>query len=265
MRLWPREAPLHLDDGAYQLFMLAVSVIAIGILGITTAAELQPETQQLLEYADNAICVLFFGDFLYQLARAEHRWNYFIRWGWIDLLSSIPVVDAFRTARAVRIVRILRILRAAKSARILADFLLRRRAQGAILAAALLTLVLVVFSSIAILQFEETRGGNITTAEDAIWWTVVTLTTVGYGDHYPVTFEGRLVAVLLMSAGIGLFGTFSGFVASWFLKPGEQQQDDHMDEVRSELAELKRMVAALGPAQDRGPGQGPPHHPASDS
>lgn len=244
--LKPRDAALRMNDGAYQLFMLAVSLIAIAILGVTTVAELRPATQQLLEYADTAVCVLFFGDFLYQLARAENRWAYFIRWGWIDLLSSIPMIDAFRTARAVRILRILRILRAAKSARILADFLLRRRAQGAFLAAALLTLLLVVFSSIAILQFEETRGGNITSAEDAIWWTMVTLTTVGYGDHYPVTFEGRLVAVLLMSAGIGLFGTFSGFVASWFLKPGEQQQDDHMDEVRAEIAELKRMVAALG-------------------
>ncbi len=241
-----------MDDGAYQLFILAVSLFAIAILGIDAVTDLRPETQQLLGYADTTVCALFFADFLYQLARAEHRWGYFIRWGWIDLLSSIPMVDAFRAARAVRILRILRILRAAKSAKILAEYLLRRRAQGAFLAASLLTLLLVVFSSIAILQFEEARGGNISTAEDAIWWTMVTLTTVGYGDLYPVTLGGRLVAVLLMSAGIGLFGTFSGFVASWFLKPGEQQQDDHMAEVRAEMAELKRMVAELGgkPAED---------------
>lgn len=236
---------LHLDDGAYQLFMLAVSILAIAILGASVALDLRPATLELLDYADTAVCVLFFGDFLYQLGRAKHRWAYFIRWGWIDLLSSIPMVDAFRAGRLLRILRILRILRAAKAAKILADFLLRRRAQGAFLAASLLTLILVIFSSIAILQFEETRGGNITSAGDAIWWTLVTLTTVGYGDRFPVTGEGRAVAVLLMSAGIGLFGTFSGFVASWFLKPGERQQDDHMDEMRAELAELKRMIVAL--------------------
>lgn len=153
------------------------------------------------------------------------------------------MLDAFRAARAVRILRILRILRAARSARILADFVLHRRAQGAFLAASLVTLLLVFFSSIAILQFEATRGGNITSAQDALWWTMVTLTTVGYGDLYPVTLEGRVIAVLLMSAGIGLFGTFSGFVASWFLKPGEEQQVDDMDEVRAELAEIKRILS----------------------
>lgn len=230
-------------SGAYQLFMLVVSLLALLVVGAQTALTLSAPIMEVLGYADLAVCVLFFADFIHQLVRAPSRWGYFITWGWIDLLSSIPMVDAFRGARAIRILRILRILRAARSARLLADFVLHRRAQGAFLAASLVTLVLVFFSSIAILQFEATRGGNITSAEDAVWWTMVTLTTVGYGDHYPVTFEGRIIAVLLMSAGIGLFGTFSGFVASWFLKPGEQQQDDHMGEVRAELADIKRMLA----------------------
>ena len=225
--------------------MLVVSLVALGIVGAQTALELDAGTHAILGSADLVVCAIFLADFVHQLVRAPSRWGYFIRWGWIDLLSSIPMLDAFRAARAVRILRILRILRAARSARILADFVLHRRAQGAFLAASLVTLLLVFFSSIAILQFEATRGGNITSAQDALWWTMVTLTTVGYGDLYPVTPEGRVIAVLLMSAGIGLFGTFSGFVASWFLKPGEEQQDDNMVEVRAELAELKRMVAEV--------------------
>lgn len=239
------------SSGPYQLFILAVSLFAIAILGVDTALTLSPETHRILGYADTAVCVLFFADFLHQLARAPNRWRYFTHWGWIDLLSSIPMVDALRVGRAVRILRILRILRAAKSTKILAEFLLRRRAQGAFLAASLITLLLIVFSSIAILIFEERPGGNITSAEDALWWTVVTLTTVGYGDHYPVTSGGRIVALLLMTAGIGLFGTFSGFIASWFLKPGEQQQDDHMAEVRAELAAIRQLVAER-PEPERG-------------
>jgi voltage-gated potassium channel len=94
------------------------------------------------------------------------------------------------------------------------------------------SLLLVVFASVAILQFEQVQGANITTAQDAVWWAVVTLTTVGYGDRYPITGEGRAVATLLMVAGVGLFGTFSGYVASWFLVPGKERQESEVSELR---------------------------------
>jgi voltage-gated potassium channel len=97
-----------------------------------------------------------------------------------------------------------------------------QRRESAFLASLLLALLLVVSCSIAILQFEIPAGGNIASAEDAIWWAITTLTTVGYGDRYPVTSEGRLVAVFLMVSGVGLFGTVSGLVASWFVSPGGQ-------------------------------------------
>jgi len=80
-------------------------------------------------------------------------------------------------------------------------------------------LVVVLFSgSIAALHFESaSTDGNIRTAGDALWWAIVTVTTVGYGDLYPVTVEGRVVAVVLMVAGVGTFATLAGALASWFL------------------------------------------------
>lgn len=81
---------------------------------------------------------------------------------------------------------------------------------------------MVLFSSIAILQVEDSPNSNIKSAEDAIWWSYVTITTVGYGDKYPVTTEGRLIAAVLMTAGVGLFGTFTGFLASWFVQEKKQ-------------------------------------------
>lgn len=73
---------------------------------------------------------------------------------------------------------------------------------------------MVIFSAIAILQVERDPNSNIKTAEDALWWSYVT-TTVGYGDRYPVTTEGRLIASVLMTAGVGLFGTFTAYIASF--------------------------------------------------
>jgi voltage-gated potassium channel len=222
--------------------MLVLCLFALGALAAETMITLRPETRQVLEYADVAVCVLFFADFCLQLARAPSRWGYFVRWGWIDLLSSIPVVDVLRVGRATRVLRLLRILRGVRSTKLLAEFVLRRRTHSAFLAVTLISLLLVVFGSIAMLQFERVEGANIVTAADAVWWSVVTLTTVGYGDRYPVSGEGRIIATLLMTAGVGLFGTFSGFVASWFLKSEERAQDSELQQVRVELVAIRAIL-----------------------
>jgi voltage-gated potassium channel len=222
--------------------MLMLCLFALITLAADTVVPLAPSTRDILRYADTAVCGVFFLDFLIQLARARSRWEYFVRWGWIDLLSSIPMVDALRVGRAARIMRILRVLRGMRSTKLMAEFVLGRRSQGAFLAATLVSLLLVVFASVAILQFEQVQGANITTAQDAVWWAVVTLTTVGYGDRYPVTGEGRVVAGLLMVAGVGLFGTFSGYVASWFLAPSEQRKVSEVSELRAEIVALRELL-----------------------
>jgi voltage-gated potassium channel len=153
-------------------------------------------------------------------------------------LSSIPTVGAFRLGRAARIMRILRVLRGVKSGRALAHFVMGRRGESAFLASVLISLLLLVCCSIAILEFEIPAGGNIQTAEDAMWWAVSTMTTVGYGDRYPISSEGRIVAMFLMASGVGVFGTLSGLAASWFLSPAAQEAD-------SDLAELKVFVQDL--------------------
>ena len=207
------------EAGPYQLFVLVLCVWAILVIGADALFALDPEIQTILLYADTVVCGIFFIDFLYSLYRAPNRRAYMIRWGWIDLLSSVQAVGYFRIGRAARIMRVVRVLRGVRSARAIAQFIVARRAQSAVLACLLLALLLLVMSSIAVLQFETVAEANIRTAEDAMWWAVSTMTTVGYGDRYPVTAEGRLVAVFLMAGGVGVFGTFSGLVASWFLTP----------------------------------------------
>jgi len=216
MELNPRKAP-------YLVFMLTLSVFAILAMAVGALAPLSPESRTVLEYADIALCAAFFCDFVITLARSEHRIQYFVRWGWLDLLSSIPAIDALRWARAGRIVRIVRVLRAIKAARIVSVFLLERRAQSTALVAGAASLLLVVFASAAVLQFESSSSANIKTAEDALWWATVTVTTVGYGDRFPISTEGRVIGVLLMAAGIALLGTLSGLAAAWFVGPNREE------------------------------------------
>jgi len=225
----------------YLIFMLALSVLGLLLLGAGVALPLTAETRQILDYADDVLCLLFFIDFIHSMWRAENKWRYFIQWGWIDLLSCIPSIDYLRAGRAARIVRVFRVLRAIRSARIIASFILQRRAQGAMLAATLTGMLLILLASIGILHLEDVPEANIKSAEDALWWTMETITTVGYGDKYPVTSEGRLLASGLMLAGVALIGIYTGYVASWFLRPAEADEGDRASRIDSLADALLRL------------------------
>jgi voltage-gated potassium channel len=207
--------------GPYELFALALSIFALILFGAKVGLSLDPETDRIIDLADLVVCVCFFCDFIATLARAPNRVRYLYTWGWLDLAASIPAVDALRIGRVGRVVRILRVLRIFKASRLLATALATRRSGSAIWAAVFIAIVVVFSASIAVLEFERVDG-NIKTAEDAVWWAMTTITTVGYGDRYPVTTEGRAVAVALMVVGVGLFGTLSGAAAAWFMRPARE-------------------------------------------
>lgn len=203
---------------------MVLSIYVLVALLVDTAFKLPAEVSRILNMADNAICFVFLLDFTTRLYRAEHKLK-FMQWGWIDLVSSIPTLDFMRAGRLLRLVRLLRILRAFRSTKHLVQHIFRRRTQGALTAAAIIAVLMILFSSIAILQVEVDASSNIKTAEDAIWWAYVTITTVGYGDKFPVTTEGRMIAALLMTVGVGLFGTFTAYLASWFVGEGKGKND----------------------------------------
>jgi voltage-gated potassium channel len=212
---------------------------AIGALAVSVALPEGGTAHTFLEYADLLVCVFFLSDFFVTLVMSKNRWQYFITWGWLDLLSSLPMLPAARLGRLARIFRIVRVIRSIRATRLLASLVLQHRAENTFLAAALVGILLTITCSAAMLHFESTaEGANIKTAEDAVWWSLVTITTVGYGDRFPVTPEGRLLAVVLMFAGVGLFGTFSAFLASWFIGGMEQSQKSEIEGLRQEIRQL---------------------------
>lgn len=235
--------PLHHELRPYQLFMFGLGVYVLLSLAAQTFLSLSPSTDEILSRVDDLLCLVFFADFWINLYFAHNRLAY-LKWGWIDLLSSIPMIDMARAGRLARIIRILRAFRGVRSARFLADYLVHRRADGAFFAVALLSILLVMFSSIAILQFETIPESNIRSPQDALWWAFATITTVGYGDKYPVTTEGRMIAAVLMTAGVGMFGSFTGLVASWLLTPKnkDKQQDNELARLRAQIEEIQRYL-----------------------
>jgi len=201
--------------GFLNLTIVVLSIYVLIALIIDTLFSLPSNIHDLLLFIDDGICFIFLFDFFYRLYKAENKLS-FMKWGWIDLISSIPSLPFVRLGRLFRLIRLFRILRAFRSVKILVQHIFRNRVQGTMSAVAIITFLVVIFSSISILIVEKDPGSNIRTAEDAIWWSLVTVTTVGYGDKFPVTTEGRMIGVVLMFVGVGLFGTFTAYIASWF-------------------------------------------------
>lgn len=200
----------------FDLLILILSTYVLIALLVDTFFVVPNEISRLLNIIDDFICVIFLTDFVIRFIKSEDKIS-FMKWGWIDLISSIPTFDLLRYGRALRILRVLRVIRAFRSTKNLVQFIFKNKAQGAFTSVGIIALLLVVFSAVAILQVETAPESNIKTAEDAIWWAYVTITTVGYGDRFPVTTEGRLIASVLMTAGVGLFGTFAGYISSLFV------------------------------------------------
>ncbi|MHB0777503.1 ion transporter [Halomonas sp. WWR20] len=211
----------------FQLFILVLSFYVLGALIADTFFNLSPEVSQLLYYMDVIVCVFFFTDFCIRFRAAKDKWR-FMRWGWIDLLASIPA-GLLLGGRAFRVVQVIRLLRALKSFNMVWRILFRNRAKGIFASVATMTILLVAFGALTMLLVEGPNPeSSIDTAEEALWWAFVTITTVGYGDYYPVTSLGRLVAALLMIGGVGLFGSFAAYVSSLFVHDqGNQESRQH--------------------------------------
>jgi voltage-gated potassium channel len=162
---------------------------------------LSGETIKLLSVYDNLICVIFLIDFSFNLINSPKKSDYFIKdRDWLDLLGSIPslglltnsgkLVGLLRLARLSRLARIARLMRGENRRTLVID-ILENRSQYAAFITILLALIVLTTSSVLVLQFEaHSPGANITSGGVALWYSIVTIATVGYGDFYPVTAAG---------------------------------------------------------------------------
>jgi voltage-gated potassium channel len=235
----------ELENVSYECFILALSITSLANILIYYLIR-QPEVEVVITVMDALLSFIFLGDFFYRLFSAPTKRGYFIDdRGWLDLLSSIPLPQ-FKILRLFRVLRVGRMLREVGPQRFF-NAVLRDRASSALLVVIYLAILLLEFGATLMLAIElPAPDSNIKDASDALWYVYVTVTTVGYGDRYPVTTAGRLVGVLIMTVGVGLFGTLTGFLANAFISPSKEdtQATDEPD-VRAELAEIRQLLQAL--------------------
>ncbi|MEF3404576.1 ion transporter [Agromyces sp. CCNWLW203] len=223
----PRVKPrTELKNTAYEIFIGVLSILSIVNLVLVYAMHGDGALQQILSVMNALFSVIFLGDFVYRMATAPSAGRYFLRgYGWADLLASLP----FPQLKILRIFRLLRVYRLMRDVgpRTIWNTLIHDRANSTLMTLLLLGVLVFQFGSISILAVEgHAKGANITSASDALWYTIVTISTVGYGDQFPVTNAGRALGVLIIIVGVGIFGTFTGYLANLFLGPSPTSSPD---------------------------------------
>ena len=203
-----------------------LSVLSMANLVLVYAFVKDANLQDILNAMNVLLSGIFMADFVYRMATASSKADYFFRQsGWADLLASVPLPQ-FKVLRAFRLIRVFRLLRelgAQDRGSQPGRRSCRQRAVHLLMAG----ILVLEFGSLGILRVEQYAvDANITTASDALWYTIVTISTVGYGDQYPVTEAGRIMGTLIIVVGVGIFGTFTGYLANFFLAPRKKATED---------------------------------------
>ncbi len=203
----------------WEIFVLAVAILSIVNLVLALLIR-NPDLDQVIVVMNSVLIVIFAIDLVRRLNVADDNRAYLTKGrGWLDAISIFPML---RITRILRILRVIRVVGRMGGLGQAVKAFFEDKATGGLLLVFLIAILVMEFGSLAILAVERTSPeANITTASDALWYLIVTMSTVGYGDQYPVTNAGRGIGSLIIIIGVGVFGTLTGYLANVFLSPSD--------------------------------------------
>ena len=224
-----REAYLAFIDRHEVAWELAFAALALVYVVVGFADE-----TPIIGAAEIVLTALFLAEFTSRIAATHDRRGY-LRGHWIDLVALVPTTRGLRLLRLARLLRLVRAFAGVYRAVGRATALAQHRNLALLLVA---WAAVMVICSLAMYAAEHGVNAAVDSPLDALWWGIVTLTTVGYGDVTPVTGEGRLAASILMLLGIGLFSAITAIVTSFLLNDAATSWT-----VTDRLRELERVRA----------------------
>jgi voltage-gated potassium channel len=212
------------NEVAWELTMgfLAVVFVVVGFAGEGNGSD-----AALMRSVDLGLTAIFAAEFAVRLAASFDRSAY-LRGHWIDLVALIPAARQFRILRLLRLLRLVRTFASVYRALLHVERLLGNRQIASI---AVVWMAILVLSSLGMYVAERGTNELIESPLDALWWGLVTMTTVGYGDIYPVTAEGRIAASVLLVLGIALFGVITATVTGLLIRGEDDSASDPINQV----------------------------------
>ncbi len=235
--------------------LIAAAVLFIVAYSWQVIADLSGVSHTIARFVMFGTWIVFAGDYVVRLIIAERRLRWFWRHSFDLLVVVLPVLRPLRLLKALTLVSTLQRTVGTQLRSSIAIY-----GSGA-------ALVLVWIAALSELEAErDAPGANILTFGDALWWAIVTITTVGYGDFYPVTGWGRGIAALLMAGGIAVVGVVTATLSSWIIEraagaSGQERADDAEAATRGQIRELSQQIALMSsrlgdppPGETRSPG-----------
>jgi voltage-gated potassium channel len=241
-----RAAALEQFSRAVDGPMMVLALAMIPLIVIPLVLDLSPAMERAFLSIDYVLWAVFAAEYGIKLYLAPNRRRFVARHIPDLIIVVVPMLRPLRVLRSVRLLRLLRLVLlggfAAKGVRETRS-ILRHRGLNWVL---LIVLVLNMIAAAAVLEFE--RGNpqaNIDSYPDALWWAVTTITTVGYGDRFPMSPAGRGVAVVLMIAGIAMFGVITATIAAYFVEQkAEEDVAGRLDQIVKRLDRIEARLAA---------------------
>lgn len=210
--------------------LVILLLVTYGIILLSANDKHPLLTQEVLDAIDWGVIAFFAVEYVIRFIRATDKVR-FVRSNWFDLIAMIPIASSFRFARLIRVIRLVRIMRASP---LVWNIVSSKQTRAMVIFAT----VFMLWSSAGIFLLENKVNDNIRNFGDALWWSIVTTTTVGYGDVSPVSMGGRIMAVFLMITGIGLIGTFTASLANHWMEyfSARGSRDKELEEASPETS-----------------------------
>jgi len=206
----------------YEIFILALTTLLLINSFVWWLLD-DPDIIMVVVVVSVSICLALLVDSLFRIIRHRKPVVFLFKLqGWLLFVGSLPI-PFISLLRFLWYGLMIRRFRHADYTDI-GQLIVKKRAQSTLLLAVLTGILMLEFSGITILRAELVSSqANIHDANDALWWSFVTMATVGYGDKYPVTTSGRIIGIFVMSVGVGLFSVLTSYLAQWFFRPHEEK------------------------------------------
>jgi voltage-gated potassium channel len=232
----------------YELFVFLLVLLSI-VNSVLFLLPIGSQAKSVVIIVDLGISMFLIIDAFHRLVAARDRRRWLSQYyGWMIMIGSLPA-PGLRLLRLLQTRLVTRKLRRADY-QAMGITIVQRRAPTALAAATFMAILVLEVGSMLVIGAEaKAANANIKSAGDALWWGYVTVATVGYGDKYPVTTGGRIVGVLMMTLGVGLFTVLTSFLVEWFRRPRTSPAPERAPatpdlpaDPRSQLAEIRRLL-----------------------